>query len=116
MQICTEVMLKGFYIIEDLIEGLESYLEKKGFNSVKEITGLTIDRITTHEKLKRYRDISLKIDTKKCVTCGKCVVACKDSGKNALEINNSLLHNLKNSCDCCSLCTHVCPVDALEII
>lgn len=116
VQICTEVMLKGFYIIEELLEGLESYLEEKRFNSVKEITGLTIDRITTHEKLKRDRDISLKIDKKKCVACGKCVVACKDSGKNALDINNNLLQNLKNKCDCCSLCTHVCPVDALKVI
>lgn len=116
VQICTEVMLKGFYIIEELLEGLESYLEEKRFNSVKEITGLTIDRITTHEKLKRDRDISLKIDKKKCVACGKCVVACKDSGKNALDISNNLLHNLKNKCDFCSLCTHICPVDALDII
>lgn len=116
VQICTEVMLKGFHIIENLIEGLESYLEDKGFNSVKEITGLTIDRITTHEKLERDRDISLKIDTKKCITCGKCIVVCKDSAKNALEISNNLLHNLKNKCDCCSLCTHICPVNALEIV
>ena len=116
VQICTEVMLKGFHIIKDLIEGLESYLEEKGFNSVKEITGLSIDRITTHEKLERDREIYLKIDETKCITCGKCVVACKDSGKDALKISDMLLHNIKNKCDCCSLCTHVCPVNALEII
>lgn len=115
VQICTEVMLKGFYIIEDLIKGLESYLEEKGFNSIDEITGISLDRITTHEKLERDRKISLEIDEKKCITCGKCVIVCKDSGKGALEINDKLLHNLKNKCDCCSLCTHICPVDALKI-
>ncbi|MBN2738588.1 MAG: P-loop NTPase [Spirochaetales bacterium] len=50
------------------------------------------------------------IDEKKCISCGKCVEACK---YNALAlINNSVLF-FKNLCHICGACTIVCPVGAI---
>ncbi len=116
VQICTEVMLKGFHIIEDLLDGLENYMDEKGFVSIKEIIGLANNRIVSHEKLERDRKINLEIDESRCVSCGKCVVVCRDSGRDALNLIDKKLENKKDKCDCCSLCTHICPTEALNVV
>ena len=55
VQICTEVMINGYGIINGLTKGLLNYLEEKGMNNVSELKNIAIEKITAHNDLnKKY--------------------------------------------------------------
>lgn len=116
VQLCTEVMLKGYGIIEGLLNGLESYLSKKSFQSVTEIIGLSLKRITDHSKLNTANPLVVQLKKEWCSGCGACVTVCKDAGYSALQIGreNTVVVD-GDKCDGCSLCTHVCRRKALSL-
>jgi dihydropyrimidine dehydrogenase (NAD+) subunit PreA len=114
-QVCTEVMLKGMQIIDKLKFGLENYLEKKNFNSLQELKGAAISKITSHGNLDRNYSVKAEIDYQKCNNCGSCIVACSDSAYNAISsINNKTVID-KILCEGCSLCSFVCPSNAITM-
>jgi dihydroorotate dehydrogenase subfamily 1 len=51
VQVCTGAMLQGYEMIEGLCRGLERYMERKGFESVKDLVGLALPHFTTHADL-----------------------------------------------------------------
>jgi dihydroorotate dehydrogenase subfamily 1 len=51
VQICTGVMLHGVKMIDELQEGLAKFLTDKGFNSVQEIVGKSLQYFSTHMDL-----------------------------------------------------------------
>src|SRR5258706_47972 len=51
VQVCTAVMHYGFRIVEDLCDGLDAWLDEKGYRSVREITGLRWPRGPKWEKV-----------------------------------------------------------------
>ena len=115
VQICTEVMINGYKIIDGLKSGLLNYLETKGFNDLSELKNIAVEKITSHEKLNKKSHLYPLIDKEKCVSCGKCARICAESEYHALCLEkNSLLLN-KESCAGCSLCSHVCPKEAIKM-
>jgi len=117
VQICTEVMINGYGIINGLKSGLLNYLETKGFNDISELKNIAIPKITSHEKLNKKSHLYPFIDKEKCISCGKCVKICSESEYHALEVNDnkSVICLDKEKCAGCSLCSHVCPKDAIEM-
>lgn len=51
VQICTGVMLHGVKMIDELQEGVIKFLTDKGFNSVQEIVGQSLQYFSTHMDL-----------------------------------------------------------------
>lgn len=115
VQICTEVMLNGYGIINGLKSGLLNYLEAKGFNDISELKNIAVQKITTHEKLNKDFHTYPSIDKEKCVSCGKCARICSESEYNALNLENNNLTFNKDQCVGCSLCSHVCPKEAINM-
>lgn len=116
VQICTEVMLKGYGIITELVKGLESYLQQRGFTSVEEMIGLSLNRLTEHSQLNRSRTLAVALNREVCIDCGSCVEVCRDSGCTALKIDSSQTLTIdKSKCDGCSLCTFICHHGALTL-
>ena len=115
VQICTEVMLNGYGIINDLKSGLLNYMESKGFNSISELKNIAITKITSHEKLNKKSHLYPYVDKDKCISCGKCAQICSESEYNALNLENEGLKLNKEACTGCSLCSHVCPKEAIKM-
>jgi len=116
VQICTEVMINGYGIINGLKSGLLKYLERKGFNDVSELKNIAVQKITSHEKLNKKSCSYPSIDTEKCISCGKCVKICSESEYHALSLDKDCLCVNKEFCTGCSLCSHVCPNEAIKMI
>ena len=113
VQICTEVMISGFGIIDKLRLGLSDYLKRKEFSSLKEIKGIALNRITTHDKLDRNYKVTASINYERCKNCGTCIKICNNSGGDAIYYDNNTLLINKLKCTGCSLCNYTCPNNAL---
>ncbi|MBO9541680.1 NAD-dependent dihydropyrimidine dehydrogenase subunit PreA [bacterium] len=125
LQVCTEVMLRGFGIITELTQGLETYLERKGFSSLDDLVGRALPNLADHSALDfDYRPKAV-IDEAKCIKCDKCVTACGDAAYQAITVPHPVGTPIKerglpqvhlDRCTGCSLCSHVCPVDCIDIV
>lgn len=119
VQLCTAVMHHGFRIIEDLIDGLNNYLDEKGITSVMDLVGKAVHKYDDWGNLNLNYKVVAKIDEDKCIRCNKCYVACEDTAHQAIDIvrtpgASKHLHALvidEDECVGCNLCYEVCPVD-----
>ena len=116
VQICTEVMINGYGIIDNLKTGLLNYLESKGMKNLKELKNIAIPKITSHGELNKEHHLYPNIDNEKCRKCGKCVKICSESEYQALKRKENIIEVDKKVCEGCSLCSHVCPQNAITMI
>jgi len=116
VQVCTEVMLKGFSIIDELKKGLKNYLAAKGFSSVEEIKGKALAKLTNHMALSRSYKVIASIDQSECIVCGTCIQICKEASNNAIYENNYFVNVNPSLCCGCSLCSFVCSEQAIMMV
>jgi dihydropyrimidine dehydrogenase (NAD+) subunit PreA len=123
VQVCTAAMHYGFPIVRDMIDGLENYLEDKGFASVTEMIGKSLSRVDDWGNLDLNYKIVARIDAEKCIGCNLCYIACEDGAHQCIRVDprsaGDLRHGtlakqvpriLEDECVGCNLCALVCPV------
>jgi dihydropyrimidine dehydrogenase (NAD+) subunit PreA len=128
VQVCTAAMHYGFRIVGDMIDGLENYLEDKGFTSAMDIIGKSVPRVDDWGNLDLNYKIIAKIDAEKCIGCNLCYIACEDGAHQCIRVDDrapgDLRHGdvhhgaqakhvprvLEDECVGCNLCALVCPV------
>jgi dihydropyrimidine dehydrogenase (NAD+) subunit PreA len=111
VQICTAVMLHGFDIIGDLTSGLDKYLADKNYSSVTDLIGRALPQLTDHDSLPRIQLRSFVVEDK-CIGCGRCYIACRDGGHEAIAWNyeKRLPEISRDKCVGCGLCLLTQPV------
>ena len=85
VQVCTEVMLKGYRIVEDMIEGLETWMEEKGFENLDQFIGRAIPAFQEWGDLDLNYETIAKIDATTCIGCQLCMVACHDGAHQCIH-------------------------------
>lgn len=112
IQVCTAVMLHGFEIINDLTSGLDDYLRRKNYESVECLVGKALPYLTDHDHLPRQQIRSYVIK-ENCIGCGRCYVACRDGGHEAINWNESLrIPSISTEkCVGCGLCILTQPIN-----
>ncbi|MBB6634370.1 NAD-dependent dihydropyrimidine dehydrogenase subunit PreA [Cohnella thailandensis] len=122
VQICTAAMHHGFRIVEDMIDGLNNYLEEMGLSSVSELVGKSVARYSNWGDLDLNYKVVARIDTETCINCNKCHIACEDTSHQCIErrvdaSGKEILVVREEDCVGCNLCSIVCPVDgAIEMV
>jgi len=115
VQVCTEVMINGYGIIEPMKKGLLSYLTEKDFESPRDIKNRAIEKLTAHKLLDKTKLVYPDIDENLCVKCSKCVMICDESEHSALSLSEGHIVVNKEACVGCSLCSHICPKNAIKM-
>jgi dihydropyrimidine dehydrogenase (NAD+) subunit PreA len=116
VQVCTEAMVNGFGIVHGFNKGLAEFLGAKGYAGPEAIRGLALAKLSRHEHLQRHTLTQAMVtNADACVVCGKCLVACRDGGYQAITIRNKQVVIDLDKCDGCSLCSHVCPHGVLSM-
>ncbi len=114
VQITTAVMQYGYRIIDDLIEGLTSYMSKNEIQSVRELLGKAMTKIVPAEELNRNTICFPKFNREACVSCGRCYLSCYDGGHQALtRLEDGKPKMDAKKCVGCHLCLTVCPAGAI---
>ncbi|MGF6353474.1 dihydropyrimidine dehydrogenase (NAD+) subunit PreA [Paenibacillus sp. 4624] len=121
VQVCTAAMHHGFRIVEDMIEGLNDYLDEKGLQSVAELVGQTVPRYSDWGNLDLNYKVVARINRDVCINCNKCHIACEDTSHQCIDMltdpAGAYLEVVEEDCVGCNLCSIVCPVDgAIEMI
>ena len=114
VQVCTEVMLRGYRVVEDMIEGLEYYMKDHGFDRLDDFIGKAVPSYSEWGNLDLNYEIVAKIDADACIGCNLCQVACHDGAHQCIHPNpdGSRVPVVdEDECVGCNLCQIVCPVD-----
>jgi dihydropyrimidine dehydrogenase (NAD+) subunit PreA len=125
VQVCTAIMHYGFRIVEEMAEGLNDYLDSKGFKSVMDLVGKAVSSVQKWETLDLHYKRIAQIDYDKCIGCNLCYIACEDGAHQAIALANPNGRGLgpgrvpgkpipeikEKECVGCNLCSLVCPVD-----
>jgi dihydropyrimidine dehydrogenase (NAD+) subunit PreA len=125
VQVCTAVMHYGYRIVEDMIDGLNRYLDDKGLASVNDLRGRAVPAFTEWGDLDMNYKVVARIDQAKCIGCDLCYVACRDGAVACIRLpERAATADTKAgarpprvpqidepACIGCNLCSHVCPVD-----
>jgi len=136
LQVCTAVMHYGYRLIEDLCDGLSNWMDEKGFETIADVTGHSLHRVSEFKDFDlSYRAVA-RIDSAKCIQCNLCYVACNDTAHQcidlitpqgevvspgAYDVRSNGKHEAiqtrpqpvvrEGDCVGCRLCYNVCPVD-----
>ena len=114
VQVGTAVMWRGYQVIEDILQGMESFMEKKGYRSPEEFIGIALPYITTTEEMAKLPPVVSEVDPDLCIGCGNCIKVC---GYDAVEMKeDKTVRMLIDNCDGCGLCVQSCPTQAISLI
>jgi dihydropyrimidine dehydrogenase (NAD+) subunit PreA len=136
LQVCTAVMHYGFRIIEDLCDGLSNWMDDKGYATIPEVVGRSLQRVSDFKNFDLSFRAVARIDQEKCIRCNLCYVACNDTAHQCIDLiakdgSVVLPHSYDSrsngraeavetrprvevrEVDCvgCRLCFNICPVE-----
>jgi dihydropyrimidine dehydrogenase (NAD+) subunit PreA len=113
VQVCTAVMHYGFGIIREMIDGLNGYMDEKGFASIDAMVGRALPNVMHWEDLNLKYKVVANINEDKCIGCQICYTACEDGAHQAIGLSadplNRKPHIIEENCVGCNLCSLVCP-------
>jgi dihydropyrimidine dehydrogenase (NAD+) subunit PreA len=114
VQVCTAAMTYGFKIVEEMIAGLESWMDQKGHETLDDIVGRATPNVTDWQYLNLNYITKAKIDQDACIKCGRCHIVCEDTSHQAItSLVDGQRHFevIEEECVGCNLCVNVCPVE-----
>jgi dihydropyrimidine dehydrogenase (NAD+) subunit PreA len=115
VQVGTSVMHLGYRMIDDLVDGLSTYLRRKGLHSPAELVGRALPTLTDWGQLDQSFRLLAQIDETRCIHCNLCYAACNDGAHQAIHLEgtngSSRLTVDGDHCVGCHLCQYVCPVE-----
>ena len=122
LQATTSVMQHGVRIVEDMKDGLRTYLRQRKANRLHEIVGTGIPSLVEPGALDGTTEVVSVIDPEKCIGCGACELSCRGGAAKAISIidchlpggnrRRAIVNDEK--CVGCRLCDFVCPVGAIS--
>ena len=86
VQVCTAAMAYGFKIVQEMISGLERWLDERGYARRDDIVGRAVPNVTDWQYLNLNYVTKARIDQDLCIKCGRCYAACEDTSHQAIAM------------------------------
>ncbi|MFB0523583.1 MAG: 4Fe-4S binding protein [Candidatus Bathyarchaeia archaeon] len=109
----TAIMIRGYHIIKTWLRQIESFMKRKGYDSILGIQGIAMKTLRSPDIIERAPiDVYAEIDREKCTRCGACLRSCF---YDAIILENTGAIVDPSKCDGCGMCVEVCPYDAAKL-
>lgn len=112
VQFCTAVMVYGYGLLSETLKGMNEFLDRKGYRSVREIIRAANRHVLPYSEVCLLPQERYRVEEEKCIQCGVCVEACF-YGAIALEGNQP---KITEKCVGCSFCRSFCPEEAIVLV
>jgi len=112
IQVQTAVVHWGFRIVEDMIDGLNNFLDERGYKTVRELIGVSVPKVGAWGQLDLSYQVRARVNKEKCIGCQLCYIACLDGGHQAIDLvpDSRIPFFAEERCVGCNLCSLICPV------
>lgn len=114
VELATASTMYGYERYEEIVDGIEAFMKRKGYNSLDDFRGLTHKRIAERKETGKniVHDIVLPVrDKSKCDACGNCYMAC---AYGAIEMGERYPEIIEEKCLGCGLCVSMCSKKAIS--
>ena len=114
VQVCTAAMTYGFKIIEEMITGLDAWMDAKGYATTDAFQGKAVGNVTDWQFLNLNYVAKAQINQDLCIKCGRCHIVCEDTSHQAITSTvdgERHFEVIDAECVGCNLCVNVCPVE-----
>jgi dihydropyrimidine dehydrogenase (NAD+) subunit PreA len=114
VQVCTAAMTYGFKIVQEMISGLEAWMDEKGHPNLDAFIGRASRNMTDWQYLNLNYVTKARINQDLCIKCGRCHIACEDTSHQAITQQvggKRYFQVIDEECVGCNLCVNVCPVE-----
>jgi dihydropyrimidine dehydrogenase (NAD+) subunit PreA len=114
VQVCTAAMAYGFKIVKEMIDGLERWMDGKGYRTLDDFVGRAAGNVTDWQYLNLNYVTKARIDQDLCIKCGRCHIACEDTSHQAIThtvAGKRHFEVIEAECVGCNLCVEICPVE-----
>ncbi|GFS94713.1 dihydropyrimidine dehydrogenase [Nephila pilipes] len=116
--IISELKAHQDLLNDNLISTRSISEHQKPIPKIKDVIGKALDHIGSFSSLDIAQQMVAIIDEDMCINCGKCYMACNDSGYQAITFD-PVTHfpKVTDQCTGCTLCVSVCPIiDCIRMI
>jgi dihydropyrimidine dehydrogenase (NAD+) subunit PreA len=79
----------GYRIVEDMIDGLSNWMDEKGFRTLADVRGKSLDRVTDWKNLNLHYKLVARIDAATCIGCQLCYTACWDGAHQCIHLDRA---------------------------
>ena len=113
VQVCTAAMVYGFRIVEDMIDGLNNWMDSKGYTKLDDFVGMAVPNVSDWQYLNINHSLKARINQDLCIKCGRCHIACEDTSHQAITVEKNgerYFDVVDEECVGCNLCMIACPV------
>ncbi|MCP3891828.1 MAG: hypothetical protein GY702_23625 [Desulfobulbaceae bacterium] len=104
VQICSAVMCYGYGWIEKQVDGLDKFMDEKGYKTINDMLGIATDACIEYSEMPAEK---ATVDEEMCVNCGMCLKACFSE---AMQQGEEKVFVKEENCVGCGGCYSVCPV------
>ncbi|HDZ89177.1 MAG TPA: NAD-dependent dihydropyrimidine dehydrogenase subunit PreA [Deltaproteobacteria bacterium] len=111
LQVCTAVMMHGYSVVDNLVEGLAGFMKRKDFATISDMVGVSLKKLVPLGELDTKTRLVARIDNTICAQCDACFISCRDGGYQAITRGSDKVYKVTEKlCSGCSLCVQVCPI------
>ncbi len=112
VQVCTAAMTYGFRVVQEMISGLNQWMDEQGHARLADFQGRAVPNVTDWQYLNLNHVAKAKINQDLCISCGRCYAACEDTSHQAIGMSaDRVFEVIDAECVACNLCVNVCPVE-----
>lgn len=97
----------------------EVHKEEVPVKNFLDLVGTKLKHISPIDKMTKNEFLAPVINEEKCLQCGRCFLACADSGYQAIQFEgySTFPKIVEADCTGCAICHAVCPVeDAIHML